>query len=145
MRSIATFNAVNFMVGSGKQLAHAIAVIKDVFLVPLQATIDALEQKIRRVQNGMQHLTEKERRLIPEALKILYEVQRDLVLSRESLVSLAGTTIRKVNWLIRVISKIGPRTKGVNIKVQIMLRQFDTLLQNSELTLAIAKEVGAFD
>ena len=139
------FNAVSVMVGSGEQLVRAMGVIKDVFLAPMQTAIDALEQKIRDIQNRIEDLTEEERRLVPRALKRLFEVQRDLVLTRESLVSLAGTTIRKVNWLIRVISKIGPRTKGVNIKVQIMLRQFDTLLQNSELTLAIAKEVGVFD
>jgi len=69
--------------------------------------------------------------LVPRALKRSFEVQRDLVLTRESLVSLAGTTIRRANSLIRVISKIGPRTKKVGVKVKLMLREFDLLLQNS--------------
>ena len=63
-----------------------------------------------------------------------------MVLTRESLVSLAGTTIRRVNSLIRVISKIGPRTKKVGLKVKLMLRKFDTLLQNSRKILSTAKE-----
>ena len=114
--------------------------IKDVFLAPMQTAIDALEQKIRDIQNRIEDLTEEERRLVPRALKRLFEVQRDLVLTRESLVSLAGTTIRRANSLIRVISKIGPRTKKVGVKVKLMLREFDLLLQNSRQILTTAKE-----
>merc|ERR1712001_690041 len=115
-------------------------VIKDVFLAPMQTAIDALEQKIRDIQNRIEDLTEEERRLVPRALKRLFGVQRDLVLTRESLVSLAGTTIRRANSLIRVISKIGPRTKKVGMKVKLMLREFDLLLQNSRTILTTAKE-----
>ena len=140
MRSIGMFNAVSVMVGSGEQLVRAMGVIKDVFLAPMQTAIDALEQKIRDIQNRIEDLTEEERRLVPRALKRLFEVQRDLVLTRESLVSLAGTTIRRVNSLIRVISKIGPRTKKVGLKVKLMLRKFDSLLQNSRKILSTAKE-----
>ena len=155
MRSIGMFNAVSVMVGSGEQLVRAMGVIKDfffweetfitqvikdVFLAPMQTAIDALEQKIRDIQNRIEDLTEEERRLVPRALKRLFEVQRNLVLTRESLVSLAGTTIRRVNSLIRAISKIGPRTKKVGLKVKLMLRKFDSLLQNSRKVLSTAKE-----
>merc|ERR1719400_1266635 len=124
----------------GQQLVRAMGVIKDVFLAPMQTAIDALEQKIRDIQNRIEDLTEEERRLVPRALKRLFEEQRNLVLTRESLVSLAGTTIRRVNSLIRVISKIGPRTKKVGLKVKLMLRKFDSLLQNSRKILTTAKE-----
>ena len=94
MRSIGVLNAVSVMVGSGERLVRAMGVIKDVVLVPMQVAIDDLEQKIREIQNMNEDLTTEERRLVPEALKKLIEVQSDLIITRESLVSSAGNLFK---------------------------------------------------
>ena len=103
--------------------AQILTIIKDVVLKPLQTTIDALETKVKDIQKRIDELTEEEKRLIPNALKKLYLAQQDLVITRASMVSFAATTISRTNSIIRVISKIGPRTSQVDIKVKILLRK----------------------
>ena len=139
MRSVGTsVNAVKGMIHCGEQLVRTMAVIKDVFLAPMQSAIDALDEKIRKIQNRIDGLTEEQKRRIPKALRKLYQVQRDLVITRERLVSLASSTIKRVNSLIQVISKIGRRSRGVDVKVKILLRKFDSLLTNSKKMLNTA-------
>ena len=115
--------------------AQILTIIKDVVLKPLQTTIDALETKVKDIQKRIDGLREEEKRLIPNALKKLYLVQQNHVITRETMVSLAATTISRINSIIRVISKIGPRTSQVDVKVKILLRKFSDLLKNSHTTL----------
>ena len=133
MRSVGTSaNPVIVMSLAGQQLIRTMGIIKDVMLSPLQAAINALEEQISNIQNRIDGLTKEQKMRIPKAMEKLLQVQRDLIITRERLVSLASSTIKRVNSLIRVISKIGRRSRRVNVKVRIMLRKFDSLLANSK-------------
>jgi len=141
MRSVGTFaNPVKVMSLAGEKLVQTMGIVKDVIMAPLQAAIDALEEQIRNVQNRIDGLTEEQKRRIPKALRKLSQVQRDLIITRERLVNLAASTIKRVNSLIRVISKIGRRSRRVEIRVRIMLRKFDSLLENSKNMLKTASD-----
>lgn len=126
---------ITTMVESGETLVKVMNVVKDVFLSPFQSAIDALEKEIKDIQNKIDGLTREQKELIPKALVKLYNVQHDLVITREALVSMAKTTMDRVKQLINIIAKIGPRTKKVGYRVKVMLKKFNKLLQRSEEAL----------
>lgn len=119
----------------GRALIKTVTVVTNSFVAMFQSAIDALEEKIKEVNNMIADLNREEREKVPKALMKLLRVQVDFVIAKRKLINLASTTISRVNQLLIGIDGITPGARRIDKRVRTFLRDFENLLNRSTTIL----------
>jgi len=127
------------VIESGEKLANVFVVIREAFVNTFKSAIDELNKKIRNVNKSIADLSKEEAEKVPEALKILSEVETKFVIAKQQLISLAHTTLDRVNNLLIGLDGIHPGARRIDKRILIFLSDFELLLKRSTETL---KDVG---